>query len=152
MDGDLSSLVDSIRRHYDDGCFACGRDNPIGLHLDDFDLDGGKVSARFSPRADYRGAGTTLHGGVAATALDEILVWAGLLVENVLSVTGTMELRYRKPVHVHETIVVSARVDERRGRRLRLSGELSVDEEVRVAASGLYLVTASLEDLLAADH
>jgi acyl-coenzyme A thioesterase PaaI-like protein len=152
MDQDLSRLVDSIRRHYDDGCFACGRDNPIGLHLDDFRLDDGMVSARFSPRAEYRGAGTTLHGGVAATALDEILVWAGLLVESVLSVTGTMELRYRKPVHVDETIVVSSRVDERRGRRLRLSGELSVDEELRVAASGLYLVTASLDELLAADH
>jgi acyl-coenzyme A thioesterase PaaI-like protein len=152
MQEDLSHLVDSIRRHYDDGCFACGRDNPIGLHLDDFRLDDGTVSARFSPRAQYRGAGTTLHGGVAATALDEILVWAGLLVESVLSVTGTMELRYRKPVHVDETIVVSSRVDERRGRRLRLSGELSVDEELRVAASGLYLVTASLDELLAADH
>jgi acyl-coenzyme A thioesterase PaaI-like protein len=152
MQEDLSHLVDSIRRHYDDGCFACGRDNPIGLHLDDFRLDDGTVSARFSPRAQYRGAGTTLHGGVAATALDEILVWAGLLVESVLSVTGTMELRYRKPVHVDETIVVSSRVDERRGRRLRLSGELSVDEELRVAASGLYLVTASLDELRAADH
>ncbi|MGB8360833.1 MAG: PaaI family thioesterase [Acidimicrobiia bacterium] len=152
MDRDLSSLVDSIRRHYDDGCFACGRDNPIGLHLDDFGLEDGRVSARFTPRAHYRGAGTTLHGGVAATALDEILVWTGILLEEVMTVTGTMELRYRKPVHVHETIVVSARVDERRGRRLLLSGELSVDGEARVAASGLYLVTASLEELLTSDH
>jgi acyl-coenzyme A thioesterase PaaI-like protein len=152
MPEDLSTLVDSIRRHYDDGCFACGRDNPIGLHLDDFGLDEGKVSARFSPRADYRGAGTTLHGGVAATALDEILVWAGLLVERVLTVTGTMELRYRKPVHVDEMIVVAAGVDERRGRRLMISGELSANDEVRVTASGLYLVTAGLDELLAARH
>lgn len=152
MDRDLSSVVDSIRRHYDDGCFACGRENPIGLHLDDFGLENGRVSARFTPRAHYRGAGTTLHGGVAATALDEILVWAGILIEEVMTVTGTMELRFRKPVHVHESIVVSSAVDERRGRRLILSGELSVDGETRVVASGLYLVTADVAELLAADH
>jgi acyl-CoA thioesterase FadM len=89
---------------------------------------------------------------VAATALDEILVWAGILLEGVMTVTGTIELRYRKPLHVHESIVVSSAVDERRGRRLILSGELSVDGETRVAASGLYLVTAGVAELLSADH
>lgn len=146
----VAELVDSVRRHYDDGCFACGRDNPIGLHLDDFRLVDGQVSARFSPRDDYRGAGTTLHGGIAATALDEILVWAGILLEGVLTVTGTMELRYRRPIDVGDAIVVSARVDERSGRRLRASGELEVDGQVRVEASGLYLVSVTLEELL--DH
>ena len=122
MTDDVARLVDAVRRHYDDGCFACGRDNPIGLHLDDFDFEDGQVSARFTPRPEYRGAGITLHGGVAATALDEILVWAGILAEGVLSVTGNIGLRYRRPVHVDDPIVVSARVDERSGRRLRLSG------------------------------
>lgn len=152
MREELDDLVDAIRRHYDDGCFACGRDNPIGLHLDDFRLDDGRVSAVFKPRGDYRGAGTTLHGGVAATALDEILVWAGLLVERVLSVTGTLELRYVRPVDVDESITVAAWVGERRGRRLRLAGELAVDDVLRVSASGLYLATASLEELLDDGH
>ena len=143
----LETLVDRLRRHYDDGCFACGRDNPIGLHLDSFALDDGVVTAWFDPRPDYRGAGTSLHGGVAATALDEILVWAGLLAEHVMSVTGRMEVRYRRPVETTESIEARGWVDERRGRRLQVSGELRVDDEVRVAASGLYLVTASLEEL-----
>jgi acyl-coenzyme A thioesterase PaaI-like protein len=139
-----AELIDRLRRHYDDGCFACGRDNALGLHMDDFDLQDGVVSARFTPRADYRGAGTTLHGGVAATALDEILVWAGILNEKVMSVTGTMEMRFRRPVYVTDVITVRARLDERRGRRLLPSGELIVDDEVCVQASGLYLVTADL--------
>ncbi len=148
MSDDIARLVDEVRRHYDDGCFACGRDNPIGLHLDDFGMADGVVTARFRPRPGYRGAGTTLHGGVAATALDEILVWAGILAERVMSVTGRMELRFRKPVHVSEVITVSAAVDQRSGRRLTASGALSVDDEIRVEASGLYLVTASLDELL----
>lgn len=144
---DTATLVDRIRRHYDDGCFACGRDNPLGLHLDDFALDDGVVSARFDPRVDYRGSGTSLHGGVAATALDEMLVWAGILVEKVMSVTGTMQLRYRRPVDVADTIEVRSRLDERRGRRLVVSGELLVDGEEKVAATGLYLVTADLAEM-----
>lgn len=149
MPEDIAGLVDAVRRHYDDGCFACGRENPMGLHLEDFALDDGRVSARFTPRAQYRGADSVLHGGIAATALDEMLVWAGVLVEGVLSVTGTIELRYRRPVDVADEIVVSARVDGRSGRRLRLSGVLTVDDEARVEASGLYLVTTSVEKLLA---
>lgn len=149
MPDDIAGLVDAVRRHYDDGCFACGRDNPIGHHLDDFDLDDGVVSARFTPRPEYRGAGTSLHGGVAATALDEMLVWAGILTEGVLSVTGNMELRFRRPVDVGEPLVVAARVEDRSGRRLRMSGQISVDDETRVEASGLYLVSAEVSELLA---
>lgn len=142
-----ATLVDRLRRHYDDGCFACGRDNPIGLHLDSFEVGDGEVSAAFVPRPDYRGAGNTLHGGVAATALDEILVWAGILLERVMSVTGTMELRYRRPVTVGDSIEVRGRVSERRGRRMMVSGDLVVADEIRVQASGLYLVTQTLEEM-----
>ncbi len=143
----LQTLVDRLRRHYDDGCFACGRDNPIGLHLDSFAMTDGVVTALFDPRPDYRGAGRSLHGGIAATALDEILVWAGLLAERVMSVTGRMEVRYRRPVEVTESIEARGWVEERSGRRLRVSGELRVGGEVRVEAGGLYLVTATLEEL-----
>lgn len=144
---DTATLVDRLRRHYDDGCFACGRENPIGLHLDGFWMQHGEVGARFNPRPDYRGAGRALHGGIAATALDEILVWAGILTERVMSVTGTMEIRYRQPVEITEELGVRARVDERRGRRLKVSGELTVGEDVRIEASGLYLVTSTLEEM-----
>ena len=136
-----------MRRHYDDGCFACGRENPLGLHLDGFSLDDGVVSARFDPREEYRGAGISLHGGVAATALDEMLVWAGILDLKVMSVTAKIDLKYRRPVDVTDPILVRARVDERRGRRLLTSGELLVEDRVCVEASGLYLVTANLEEM-----
>lgn len=148
MPDETARLVDAVRRHFDDGCFACGRDNPIGLHLDGFAFDDGEVSAQFTPRAEYRGAGKTLHGGVAATALDEILVWAGILAEGVLTVTGNIALRYRRPVHVDERPIVSARVETRSGRRLEMSGSLRVDGEPRVQASGLYLVTTTVEEML----
>jgi acyl-coenzyme A thioesterase PaaI-like protein len=119
----------------------------MGLHMDDFDFEDGVVSARFTPRPGFRGVAGILHGGIAATALDEILVWAGILVEQVMSVTGTMDMKFRKPIRIDDSIIARARVDERRGRRLITSGELVVDDEVRVQGSGLYLVSADLEEM-----
>jgi len=112
--------------------------------MDEFTFEDGVVSATFTPRPNFRGVHGILHGGVAATALDEILVWAGILNEKVMSVTGTMDMRFRKPVHIDDVITVRARLDERSGRRLKASGELVVDDEVKVQASGLYLVSADL--------
>ena len=116
MSIDLAAFIDRVRAHYDEGCFACGRENPIGLQMDNFDLADGQVSATFNPREHYRGAGTTLHGGVAATALDEILVWAGILDERVMSVTGKLEIRYRREATVADTILLRV-VESRRATR-----------------------------------
>lgn len=146
---DVASLVDGVRRHYDDGCFACGRDNPIGLHLDEFDLQGSEVVARFTPRAEFRGVVGSLHGGIAATALDEMLVWAGILTEGIMSVTATLDLRFRKPTTTGTRYEVRGRVDGRSGRRLQLSGELRAGNEPAVTARGLYVATADVADLLA---
>jgi hypothetical protein len=88
MTPELAERVEKIRLEFGDMCFACGRRNDVGLHIDDFTWDGTTVTGSFDPRDEYRGAGDVLHGGVAATALDEISVWAGILGEGVLSVTG----------------------------------------------------------------
>lgn len=145
---DLAELVDQVRRHYDDGCFACGRENPIGLHLDQFSLSGNTVEAWFTPRPDYRGFVGSLHGGIAATALDEILAWAGILTRGVMSVTGRLELRYRAPLTTDRPCCLRGRVDDVSGRRLRVSGELVSDGQTAVTAQGAYIATADVADLL----
>jgi acyl-coenzyme A thioesterase PaaI-like protein len=116
--------------------------------MDGFELEASEVRAHFDPRAGYRGLVGTLHGGISAAAVDEIMVWAGILVEGVVSVTATMELRYRKPLGVEERIKAGARVTERRGRRLTLAGWLEVDGELAVEGSGLYIVTEQVSDIL----
>lgn len=142
---DLAALVEEIRTE-NPGCFACGPDNPIGLHLDPAGMEGEMAVARYRPSPHHGGAGDTLHGGLAATVLDEIMVWAGILAEQVLTVTGTMELRYRRPISVDDEIEVRGWVEERRGRRLRCAAELRTGGEVAATATGLYLVARSYED------
>lgn len=146
---DIADLVDQVRRHYDDGCFACGRENPIGLHLDRFSLTEDTVEAWFTPRPDYRGFVGSLHGGIAATALDEILAWAGILTRGVMSVTARLDLRYRTPLTTGRPYCLRGRVDDASGRRLRVSGELVSDDQAAVTARGLYVATADVADILA---
>lgn len=144
-ENDLETLVEEIRAEYP-GCFACGSDNPVGLHLDPAEMEGEVAVARYRPSRHHGGAGDTLHGGIAATLLDEIMVWAGILSHRVLTVTGTMELRYRRPVSVDDDIQVRGWVEERRGRRLRCAAELRTGDDVAVTASGLYLVARDYVD------
>lgn len=145
---DVAGLVDRVRRHYDDGCFACGRANSLGLQIDGFGLDGVDVEAWFLPRDDYRGIPGWLHGGVAATAVDEILAWACILTEGVLPVTATLDLRFRRPTRPGVRYRLRGRVDGRSGKRLRASGALLQDDEPVVLGRGLYVAAKNVDELL----
>jgi acyl-coenzyme A thioesterase PaaI-like protein len=145
MTPELRTWIESVRQSFGDRCFACGRKNDEGLHLDDWGWEDGKVTAVFQPRPEHVGAGDTLHGGLAATVLDEAMVWAGILQERVLSVTGTLNLRFLRPLYVTDTIEAIGWVEERRGRRLRLSGRLETGDVVAAEANGLYLVSSTVE-------
>lgn len=144
MDADTAALVEEIRAEYP-GCFACGTDNPVGLHLDPAEMQDGEAVASYRPVRHHGGAGDILHGGLAATVLDEIMVWAGILAHRVLTVTATMELRFHRPVSVTDDIQVRGRVEDRSGKRLRCSADLRVGERTAVSGKGLYLVARSFD-------
>lgn len=148
----VEEVVDLLRRSSGDRCFACGRGNACGLRMDGFATRNGDITARFAARPDFQGTTGNLHGGVAAAALDEILVWAGILQEKVLTVTGKLELRYGRPLgNGGEELEARARVEQRRGRRLTVSGELcDGDGDPAVSARGLYVVHRTLDELRAA--
>lgn len=141
----LDERVRAVKADYED-CFGCGHNNPIGLQLDGFSLEKGQVFASFTPREFYRGFEDVLHGGVLATALDEMLSWTAILEEGVFVLTGKLDLRFRNPAPVTETYRLVGRVDERRGRRLLISGECRrADGEVVAEASGLFLVSREVD-------
>jgi acyl-coenzyme A thioesterase PaaI-like protein len=147
MTPELAARVEQVRLEFGDMCFACGRRNDVGLHIDDFTWDGTTVTGSFDPRDEYRGAGDVLHGGVAATAIDEISVWAGILGEGVLTVTGKLELRFRTALTVHDRITAGGRVEDRSGRRLRIAAWLETADGVAVESNGLFLVTREMHEL-----
>jgi len=119
-------------------CFACGDDNPIGLHLDDIRRQGDQVLATLHPRPEYQSYPGVLHGGLSATALDEVMGYAAILLAGIWAATATMELRYRTRVPYDAPLPLVAGVTDARSRRVRAWARLHLpDGRVGVEASGL---------------
>jgi len=85
-----------------------------------------------------------LHGGVVATALDEILAWTAILLEGVMVMTGTLNLKYRSPAPTDADLRLEGRLLERRGRRLRMQGTMSDQGTTIAEAEGLFLVVGDV--------
>lgn len=141
---DLAERAAALRVLYND-CFGCGLENPIGLHLDEFQIEDGSLTARFRPRPEYRGFSGILHGGIIATLLDETMAWSAMLLEGTFVVTAKLELKYRKPAPADGEYQVRGRVVERRGKRLRLESHAIIGTTVIAQGAGLFLATEPIE-------
>jgi acyl-coenzyme A thioesterase PaaI-like protein len=109
----------------DHGCFGCGDDNPIGLHLR-FAPDGDGVKAAFVPGPEHQGFPNVVHGGIISAVLDEAMAWAAAHA-GVWAVTGEMRVRFRHPLEIGELTSVVARVRGTRGRLVSVAAELQLD-------------------------
>ena len=118
----------------------------MGLHLDDFEVVDDTVVAEFTPRPEYQGFGGVLHGGVLATALDEILAWSAILLAGSPAVTAKLELRYRNPAPATATYRLTGRVVGDRGRRLVLEGTCHVGNKLIAQAGGIFLKSTGSTD------
>lgn len=80
----------------DNRCFACGSDNPIGLHLDiQENVDG--VYAKIKLNPVFQGYSQVIHGGIVSTILDEMAVWAAFK-KGKKAVTAELNVRIKKPM------------------------------------------------------
>ena len=110
----------------DDGkCFACGPDNPIGLHLR-FEDAGEGVVARVTLDPHFQGWKDIAHGGIAIALLDEAMAHAAGHAGH-RGVTASMNVRFRKPVPLGKLLEVRGRVAWHRRNVLGL--EASVHDE-----------------------
>jgi acyl-coenzyme A thioesterase PaaI-like protein len=109
-------------------CFACGQDNPIGLHIR-FSVDDGVCTGRFIPNQNHVGFSDTVHGGIVFSALDDVM--ANLLyLQNMKAYTAKCEIRYRKALRVGQEIILTSYIENERRRLITLKGE------ARLADSG----------------
>jgi len=119
-------------------CFACGDDNPIGMHLEGIRREGDEVRASLHPRPEYQSYPGMLHGGLSSTALDEVMGYAAILLAGIWSATATMEVRFRAPVPYDATLELVAGITETRSRRVRAWARLHLpDGTAAVSATGL---------------
>jgi acyl-coenzyme A thioesterase PaaI-like protein len=102
-------------------CFACGPDNPIGLKID-FDCNGDRCTAEFTPNENHVGWEDTVHGGIIYSAMDDVTANV-LYKQGVKAHTARCEIRYRQPLFVGETVNLTGWVEKRRGRLVLMKGE-----------------------------
>lgn len=97
-------------------CFVCGEANPLGLNLR-FETDGRLVRAKFLPRPEHAGFKGVVHGGIIATVLDEIMVWACAAQTRRFSYCAELNVRFLSPMPPgREVLVTGELVTNRKGR------------------------------------
>jgi uncharacterized protein (TIGR00369 family) len=121
-------------------CFVCGESNPIGLKLR-FETDGRIVQTRFVARLEHVGFRQTVHGGLIATLLDEIMVWACAVQTKRFAFCAELKVRFQNPLRPGEQVLATAElVENRRGKIFEAKGELrSGGGELFASATGKYL-------------
>lgn len=123
--GDSDAVVAEDGRRYafaDHNCFACGRDNPIGLRLR-IEISDGMARTTWTADENHVGWSDKLHGGLVATLLDEVMAWAPSSFDS-WAVTAEMSVRFRSPASPGEELTAVGRVTERRRRIYVVTGEV----------------------------
>ena len=137
-------------------CFVCGQRNPFGLHLV-FRIDNNAIVSEFQPREEHQGFPGVIHGGIVAAVLDEALGRTSLLAETPeWSMTGRLEIRYRRYVPYGPLLRIRASLDTERRRMVQASGKLTLagDENTILAeAHGTFLyLSTNVTDTILKDY
>jgi uncharacterized protein (TIGR00369 family) len=120
-------------------CFACGKENPIGLHLEFIPQDC-YVEAAFSPSFFHQGYPNIVHGGIVTTLLDEAMAYV-LEFNNYRGITARLNVKFIKSLKPNEEYKVTGYLDKIRGKVIKAHSEI-VDKENRIMAKAYGIFVA----------
>ena len=108
----------------ENNCFGCGGGNGAGMKLE-FDLlvDERRTRGKFVLGSRYGGGAGFAHGGIIAVLLDEAMGKISKLTEE-RAVTAELSIEYKKPVTLHDEIVVEGWQESETGRNRFRVGEI----------------------------
>jgi len=120
-------------------CFVCGLQNPIGLKMAFYEDSQGRVVGKFTPGEEHQGYPGTMHGGIVTALLDEALGRVAIASGRWM-VTAQLNIRFRRPIPIGETLSVVSEVVAWKKRVLEARGELRLpDGEVGAEADGTFV-------------
>jgi uncharacterized protein (TIGR00369 family) len=126
------TLTVPLKKNY---CFACGKDNPDGMHLKfALDRERKRFVSHFRLNKRFTGPPGYCHGGIIATILDDAMSKLNKL-RDVIAATSQLTIEYLRPVPLHAPLTVESRELNKRGRRLTHSAEI-LDQKGSVLARG----------------
>ena len=125
------------------GCLVCGPGNCKGLRLQLFvDPETGIVQTRFAAKNRTHRVRGHAHGGMIATVMDEVMVWAATWAGKRFCLCGEMNVRFRRRAEVGQGLVctgaggigaIEVDRDGRRGHGRIGAGRGDGDGQIRAA-------------------
>lgn len=123
-------------------CFVCGEKNDFGLHANFYETDTNELVALIKPSDQHQGYPGRMHGGIAATILDETI---GRSIcngkdEQIWGVTLELKTKFRKPIPLGQELKIIGRVTSEGNRFFEGTGEIVLPNgEIAVSAEGKYM-------------
>lgn len=85
----------------------------------------GEVEARYTAPEVYQGYPGTVHGGILASMLDEVVGRVAMTEDpNRFFVTAKLELRFRAPVPIGQELRLFGHLEKERGHTILATGEI----------------------------
>lgn len=143
----------TAKQHNSAMCFVCGLKNSAGLKASFYEVEGKQLVGLFTPCEEHQGYPDRLHGGLAATILDETIGRSiNIDQDEVWGVTVEFKIRYRKPVPLNQELRVVGRITKQNRRLFQGTGEILLPSgEVAVEGSGKY-IKLPLEEIADFDY
>jgi acyl-coenzyme A thioesterase PaaI-like protein len=123
-------------------CFVCGEMNDFGLHAKFYETDTNELVAFITPSEQHQGYPGRMHGGIAATILDETIARSicNGKDEQLWGVTLEFKTKFRKPVPLGQELKVVGRVTSEGTRSFEGTAEILLQNgEIAVSAEGKYI-------------
>ena len=134
-----NSMIENGVLPWTRGCFVCGQDNPRGLRLRSR-LENGVVVLNYTTRESDLGYRNLVHGGIAATLLDEVMTWAAIVGVRRACVAAELTVRLKGPIAVARDLRVEGRVADLKARLLLTKGVILDDAgQTLMSATGKYV-------------
>ncbi len=125
------------------GCFICDNNhsNPRALNLKLYwDEAGQAVRIPCTPDDTWCSFDDVVHGGLAASVLDEAMGWAVRIALGEWAFTADYHIRYKKALQPGKDYLVIASVVENKGRKITAQAKLlDADEQIVAQATAAFL-------------
>jgi acyl-coenzyme A thioesterase PaaI-like protein len=119
-------------------CYACGNANEHGLHMH-FRNEDGHAVCDYEPQPFQQGYPNRMHGGVVSALLDEAMGYATYYAK-LWCATARLNVRFRRPIPMDQTLRVEAWILKNRGRLVELRAELrTTGGDVLAEADGTFM-------------
>lgn len=150
-------MTEKLKQPNSRHCFICGLENPVGLKLHIYQIEPGVIETTYTAPEHFQGYPGVLHGGIAASILDEISGRAHMGDPSMprFMFTGKLEVKYRKNIPIGQPLKIIGKAGKSKGKMAEgWAGIYNQEGDLLAEATSLLidvpqemLDSANLEDL-----